>query len=196
MVNRRQFVKAVVAAGAAGLIGATLSTIRSAFPFEIVEEWIMEEDLFRYRKVEGAWFEKLAGMEAKKEHFDKIDKGASVLWNEMPAILIRIDEKKINSLDGVEDGFIAFLAKCTHLCCIPTYKLDEPSEKIFCRCHNGVFDPYIIETTEWKGVKYRGAKVLSGPPPVPLPQIPVKIKDNFIYGVAENLKAYNYCRGE
>ncbi|WP_254767517.1 Rieske 2Fe-2S domain-containing protein [Salinilacihabitans rarus] len=45
-------------------------------------------------------------------------------------------------------GFIAYLNKCTHFCCVPGYKrLDEAAEynaenKIYCNCHQSVYDPF------------------------------------------------------
>lgn len=59
-----------------------------------------------------------------------------------PVIVIRVAE-------GV---FRAFSATCTHLDCIVTYQKDHT--RIFCNCHNGVFD-------------LNGGNV-SGPPPKPL----------------------------
>jgi cytochrome b6-f complex iron-sulfur subunit len=54
---------------------------------------------------------------------------------------------------------VAFSAVCTHLGCI--VKWDEKKQQIFCPCHAGVFDV--------KG------NVVSGPPPKPLPPIPVAV---------------------
>jgi len=61
------------------------------------------------------------------------------------------------------EGFVAYSAICTHLGCTV---LDElRSGGIFCPCHAGVFDPR------------RGAIVVSGPPPRPLPQLPLRLND-------------------
>jgi len=57
------------------------------------------------------------------------------------------------------EGFVAFSAVCTHLGCI--VKWDEEKGQIFCPCHAGFFDI--------KG------NVVSGPPPKPLPPIPVAV---------------------
>ncbi|WP_276252933.1 Rieske 2Fe-2S domain-containing protein [Halomontanus rarus] len=48
------------------------------------------------------------------------------------------------------EGFIAFVNKCTHFCCVPGYKkLSESSNynaenKIYCNCHQTVYDPFDI----------------------------------------------------
>lgn len=59
------------------------------------------------------------------------------------------------SLEGKK--FRAFSAICTHLGCI--VKWDPAAQKILCPCHAGVFGP--------------DGKVLSGPPPRPLPEYEV-----------------------
>ncbi|SFR58186.1 hypothetical protein SAMN04487947_2531 [Halogeometricum rufum] len=53
---------------------------------------------------------------------------------------------------STQDGFIAWLNKCTHFCCVPKYKT-EGSEKfnaendVYCQCHQSVYDPFsIVET--------------------------------------------------
>ncbi|ESP88168.1 cytochrome bc1 complex Rieske iron-sulfur protein [Candidatus Halobonum tyrrellensis] len=51
------------------------------------------------------------------------------------------------------EGFIAWLNKCTHFCCIPGYKQTESSAKfaaaneVYCPCHQSVYEPFsIVET--------------------------------------------------
>jgi Rieske Fe-S protein len=75
---------------------------------------------------------------------------------EIPYILIHLDENK----------WRAFEQKCTHLSCAVRYRADL--NKIECPCHKGYFDAQT-------GV------VLQGPPPRPLPQLQVVIKDNQVY---------------
>lgn len=49
-----------------------------------------------------------------------------------------------------EQGFIAHLNKCSHFCCVPSFKGFPGSEKfdaedrIYCPCHQSVYDPYSI----------------------------------------------------
>lgn len=49
-----------------------------------------------------------------------------------------------------EQGFIAWMDKCTHFCCVPGFKATEQSAKfdaendIYCPCHQSVYDPFSI----------------------------------------------------
>ena len=54
---------------------------------------------------------------------------------------------------STEQGFIAWLNKCTHFCCVPGYKQSEGSatfgaaNEVYCGCHQSVYDPFsIVET--------------------------------------------------
>ncbi len=55
-------------------------------------------------------------------------------------------------------GFKAYSAVCTHLGCLVTW--DSPTKSFLCPCHAAVFD--------------ENGKVVSGPPPAPLPEFVVK----------------------
>lgn len=63
------------------------------------------------------------------------------------------------------DGFRAFSAICTHLGCIVEW--DGPNREILCPCHAGVFDAE--------------GRMVSGPPPRPLPTYKVTVMDGKIY---------------
>lgn len=65
-----------------------------------------------------------------------------VRFGEDPVILIRVSD----------DDFRAYSATCTHLNCIVEYQKSQ--ERIWCNCHNGVYD--------------LTGRVVSGPPPRPL----------------------------
>ncbi len=67
-----------------------------------------------------------------------------------PAVLVHLEN----------GDFVAYSAICTHQGCIVAYK----NGQLACPCHGSVFDPA------------RGAKVVAGPAPKPLPEIPVKVK--------------------
>lgn len=56
--------------------------------------------------------------------------------------------------------FVAFSAVCTHAGCPVQY--DQSNVQFVCPCHGGVYDA-------------RTGKVLQGPPPAPLPAIPVHV---------------------
>ncbi|MBI4542342.1 MAG: ubiquinol-cytochrome c reductase iron-sulfur subunit [Gemmatimonadetes bacterium] len=73
------------------------------------------------------------------------------------------------SLDGVVRGVVAYSAICTHLGCTVRFS-EEPMDMapfphIHCPCHAALFDPH------------RGAVVLGGPAPRPLPQLPVRLNE-------------------
>jgi Rieske Fe-S protein len=72
-----------------------------------------------------------------------------------------------------EGEWRAFEQKCTHLTCAVRYR--EDLQKIECPCHHGFFSP---DTGE----------VLQGPPPRPLPQLKVVVRDGkvFVKGITEN----------
>lgn len=60
----------------------------------------------------------------------------------------------------------AYAQKCTHLSCAVVYQ--HAQGVIACPCHRGFFDP-------------QNGKVLEGPPPRPLAQLPVKVRDGKIF---------------
>ena len=53
------------------------------------------------------------------------------------------------------EGFIAIANKCTHFCCVPTYKATQESERfnagdgIYCQCHQSVYDPFSIQRQQF-----------------------------------------------
>jgi len=81
---------------------------------------------------------------------------------ENTVIVVRLEPARLESptrREWTAEGFVAYSAICTHLGC--TVLSELRSEAIFCPCHAGVYDPS------------RGAIVVSGPPPRPLPQLPL-----------------------
>lgn len=54
---------------------------------------------------------------------------------------------------STQEGFIAWLNKCTHFCCVPGYKQTEDSAKfdaeneVYCQCHQSVYDPFSVIQT-------------------------------------------------
>lgn len=82
---------------------------------------------------------------------------------ENTVIVVRLEPATLESptrREWTADGFVAYSAICTHLGCTVLSQLR--AEAIFCPCHAGVYDPG------------RGAIVVSGPPPRPLPQLPLR----------------------
>ncbi len=61
-------------------------------------------------------------------------------------------------------GFIALSRVCTHLGCLVEYQKDKA--RLLCPCHAGVYD--------------LAGNVLSGPPPKPLPQFPLRLEGESI----------------
>jgi cytochrome b6-f complex iron-sulfur subunit len=62
-------------------------------------------------------------------------------------------------------GFEAYSAICTHLGCL--VKWDETKKEFLCPCHAGIFDAQ--------------GRVVSGPPPAPLPPYDVKEVSGKVY---------------
>jgi Rieske Fe-S protein len=195
-MNRRQFVEAIVSVGIAGTVVSFLSLLMSLLPSAGAGEQQGEVDnVFTYGPEKGTWYSAKAGTEVMLEDFDEVGKGAGVLWRKsIPAIVIRVDENRFRGAKAT-NGLIAFAAACTHLCCISTWHLDRPNEDVlFCRCHDGAFDPYnIVKDVMLNGAEYLGAKVMAGPAPRSAPIIPIEIKDGKIAGIPENLDVYGYC---
>jgi Rieske Fe-S protein len=78
-----------------------------------------------------------------------------------------VNEEQLTVYVLTEDGrsYIALSNICTHLGCRVRWVEDQ--EEYFCPCHNGVFD--------------KAGLVVSGPPPRPLDQYPVKVEDGQLY---------------
>ena len=75
--------------------------------------------------------------------------------NGSPAILFR-----------TKNGVFAYSEICTHQGCTVSYS--PPDKTLLCPCHGGIYDPF------------KGAAVLAGPPPSPLPAINVAIRGDWI----------------
>lgn len=77
-----------------------------------------------------------------------------ILFGNKPAIVINIYGK----------GYTALSQVCTHLGCLVEY--DKEKKQLVCPCHAGVFN---LE-----------GHVVSGPPPKPLPTLPLKVEGEHI----------------
>ncbi len=75
-----------------------------------------------------------------------------LVLNDLPIIVINRPQK----------GYIALSRVCTHLGCLVDYQ--ESAGVLLCPCHAGKFD---LE-----------CKVISGPPPQPLPRLALKVEGN------------------
>ncbi|MDM7324634.1 MAG: Rieske 2Fe-2S domain-containing protein [Thermus sp.] len=72
------------------------------------------------------------------------------------------------------EGVVAFSAVCTHLGCIVSQWIADKKAGL-CPCHGGVFD------------FAHGAKVIAGPPPRPVPQLPLKVEGGVLVAAGEFL---------
>ena len=75
--------------------------------------------------------------------------------------IIRFGNKPVLVIRKSNGEYAAFGGVCTHLDCIVQYRKDYG--QIYCACHNGRYD--------------LNGRVVSGPPPTPLPKYNVKIKE-------------------
>ncbi|WP_435101403.1 ubiquinol-cytochrome c reductase iron-sulfur subunit [Halarchaeum sp. P4] len=83
-----------------------------------------------------------------------------------PTVLVRYKESQYGGetrMDSVVDGYAAYSKVCTHAGCMVGSADENP---LVCPCHFGKYDPT------------QGAAVVSGPPPRPLPQLPITQNDN------------------
>lgn len=89
---------------------------------------------------------------ASRLNFTKSEVGDAkeILFGQTPAIIINRPGK----------GFIALSRVCTHLGCL--IEFDREKKKLVCPCHAGVYD---LE-----------GRVVSGPPPKPLPTFPLRVE--------------------
>jgi thiosulfate dehydrogenase [quinone] large subunit len=74
-----------------------------------------------------------------------------------PAIMVRL----------AKDQLVAYRAICTHARCLVGF--DPNSRLIVCACHGAEFDPR------------RGAAVVAGPAPRPLPRVELRVDDDAVY---------------
>jgi len=72
-----------------------------------------------------------------------------IIFNNMPALVINHSNK----------GLLAFSRVCTHLGCLVEY--NKNTDTLVCPCHAGTFS--------------LDGNVISGPPPKPLPMLPLRV---------------------
>lgn len=70
------------------------------------------------------------------------------------------------ALEDVGGEVRAYSAVCTHLGCVVKWQ-PAGRQTWFCACHNGRYD--------------RDGEVVGGPPPRPLPRLPVTVRDGQVY---------------
>jgi cytochrome b6-f complex iron-sulfur subunit len=80
--------------------------------------------------------------------------------------VVPVNDKPVIVVNTAQGGLKAYSAICTHLGCIVAW--DQPRQFILCPCHDGRFNPI------------NGA-VISGPPPTPLPAVPIIVEGDAVY---------------
>ena len=167
VVGRRRFLARVSA------VGAAISGVLVMIP--VLRALVPP----RLRRPVGAWV-KVA------EDTALLDTGVPIRVNFVQSVQDAWVETR--TLNGVwlytDDGevFKAYNGHCTHLGC--SYVYDHDRKNFFCPCHRGQFD---VKT---------GA-VLAGPPPRPLDELEVQVRDAAVYvkykdfrlGVPERIEA-------
>jgi Rieske Fe-S protein len=177
-ISRRTFVKAGAAVAGAAWIGAFGgSVIRSLTTGEGTSSG-PSSNAFVYHVPEGEspWYVDLDGQEVLVQEFPE-GESAKVFVGGKKAILMRFDPEKLVDRSGTDMGFVAYSSTCTHLGCQVylakgrTPAGDFPEGVVYCPCHQGAFDPF------------RSAKVVYGPPPAPLPKVPLRVVDGRLEAV-------------
>lgn len=83
-----------------------------------------------------------------------------------PTLLVRFPEEAYGggtNLEFTVGGYAAYSKVCTHAGCMVS---NQEGRTLVCPCHFGKFDPV------------EGAVVTGGPPPRPLPQLPITLSSN------------------
>lgn len=86
--------------------------------------------------------------------------------DQAPTLLVRYAESTFHAdtkFEYVVNGYAAYSKVCTHAGCMVS---DEADGTFVCPCHYGKFDPAA------------GAEVVGGPPPRPLPQLPLTLSSD------------------
>lgn len=93
-----------------------------------------------------------------------------------PTLLVRFSDAEYGGetiTEYVVDGYAAYSKVCTHAGCMVSGVEDSI---LVCPCHAGKFDPLT------------GATVVGGPPPRPLPQLPIRLSEEGIIVAAEDFE--------
>lgn len=82
-------------------------------------------------------------------------------------LVMRLDPSTLSpdTARNAADGIVAYSGVCKHLGCIVS-QWEAAGAQLVCPCHQGKYDPK------------DGGKVTAGPPPGPIPQLPIRIEGN------------------
>lgn len=163
-LTRRRFVHWLMGLGAGGTVAAMLAAGSSLKPLVILQEAKMIAAGDRFVFAAGARKGQLLTRDSLQsgEAALALPQGKEDIEQNI-VLIVRLAPEQLGAptkLEWAAEGFVAYSAVCTHLGCTVLEGLR--AEAIFCPCHAGVFDPR------------RGAIVVSGPPPRPLPQLPIR----------------------
>ena len=89
--------------------------------------------------------------------------GGALVEKNAATILVRFKEseyKPPTNVSGTVKGYVAYSKVCTHEGCLIS---ERQGQNFLCPCHSSVYDPL------------EGAKVVGGPAPRPVPQLPLGI---------------------
>lgn len=92
--------------------------------------------------------------------------GGALKKKKATTLLVRFgpdDFEEPTHLDWTADGYVAYSMVCTHEECLVS---DRAEDDLYCPCHGTSYDPL------------RGAEVVGGPAPDPLPQLPIGVSDD------------------
>ena len=178
VMSRRSFVKAGAAVAAIAWMGAFGGSILRSITTSGGESDARAGNAFVYHVPEGEspWYSDLDGQEVRVDGFPQ-GESAKAFVRGKKAILLRFDPSQLIDGSGTDMGFVAYLSTCTHLGCQVylskgrTPVGDFPDGVIYCPCHQGAFDPF------------RGARVVYGPPPLPLPKVPLRVVDGRVEAI-------------
>jgi len=101
--------------------------------------------------------------------------GGALEEKDVTALLVRFAEDAYvdpTDVDGTIRGYAAYSKVCTHAGCLVSERGGPDGEDFHCPCHGSTFDPR------------KGAEVVSGPAPRPLPQLPVGLTSDGEFVVA------------
>ncbi len=80
--------------------------------------------------------------------------------------VVPVNDKPVMVVNTAQGGLKGFSAICTHLGCVVEW--DQRRQIILCPCHDGRFNPV-------------NGSVISGPPPTPLPAVPLAVEGDAVY---------------
>jgi len=177
-MSRRTFVKAGAVVAGVAWIGAFGGSILQSLTTGGGSVTGPSSKSFVYHVPEGGtpWYSDLHGRQVLVDEFP-VGESAKVIIGGTKAILIRFEPHQLVDRSGTDMGFVSYNSKCTHLGCQVYFTTgttpagEFPQGVIYCPCHQGAFDPF------------RNARVVYGPPPAPLPKIPLRVVDGAVEAV-------------